>query len=110
MNKGKPTFVYNYLGLEQYKIASRSKLPSGKSTVKLDFVYDGGLGAGGTATIYINGEEVASGRVEKTEPVIFSADETASIGVDLETPVAKDYSRSTSKFTDKIDKVTISLK
>lgn len=110
VNKGKPTFVYNYLGLEQYKIASRSKLPSGKSTVKLDFVYDGGLGAGGTATIYINGEEVASGRVEKTEPVIFSADETASIGVDLETPVAKDYSRSTSKFTDKIDKVTISLK
>jgi arylsulfatase len=109
-NEGQPTFVYNYLGLEQYKIASQSKLPEGKATVKLDFAYDGGRGAGGTATLYINGEEVASGRVEKTQPNVFSADETASVGVDLETSVSNDYTRSTSKFTDTINKVTISLK
>ena len=110
VKQGQPTFVYNYLGLEQYKITSQSKLPDGKSTVKLDFDYDGGRGAGGTATIYINGQEVASGRVEKTEPNVFSADETASVGVDLETSVSEDYTRSTSKFTDTINKVTISLK
>jgi len=110
VNQGKPTFVYNYLGLEQYTITSNSKLPKGKATVKLDFDYDGGRGAGGTATLYINGQEVASGRVEKTEPNIFSADETASVGVDLETSVSEDYTRSTSKFTDTINKVTISLK
>jgi arylsulfatase len=110
VDKGKPTFVYNYLGLEQYKVTSKAKLPAGKSTVKLDFAYDGGIGAGGTATLYVNDQPVASGRIEKTEPSIFSADETASVGVDLETPVSADYTRSASKFTDKIDRVTISLK
>jgi arylsulfatase A-like enzyme len=110
VDKGKPAFVYNYLGIEQYKVASKAKLPAGQSTVKLDFAYDGGRGGGGTATIYINDQAVASGRIEKTEANIFSADETASVGVDLETPVASDYTRSTSKFTDKIGKVVISLK
>ena len=62
----------------------------GKSTVKMDFAYDGGKpGAGGTATLYINGKSVGSGQVEQTEFAIFSADETAGVGVDLETPVSR---------------------
>jgi arylsulfatase A-like enzyme len=110
VKNGKPIFDYNYLGLKDYKIASKTKLPKGESTVKLDFDYDGGRGAGGTATLYINDQVVGSGRIEKTEQTGFSADETAGVGVDKETPVAKDYGRSDNEFTGKIDKVTISLK
>ncbi|MGB5634887.1 MAG: arylsulfatase [Waterburya sp.] len=110
VKNNKPTFVYNYLGLEQYKVAAKSKLPSGQSTVKLDFAYDGGRGAGGTATLYVNNQAVGSGRIEKTEANVFSADETASIGTDLETSVTDDYNQKSSKFTGKIAKVTISLK
>jgi hypothetical protein len=91
-------------------VASKAKLPKGPSVVKLDFDYDGGRGAGGTATLYINDQVVGSGRIEKTGPTGFSADETAGVGVDKETPVAKDYGRSDNEFTGKIDKVTISLK
>ncbi len=33
------------------------------------FEYDGGgTGKGGTATIFVDGEEVAKGRIEKTQP------------------------------------------
>lgn len=53
---------------------------------------------------------MASTRVEKTEFAIFSADETAGVGADAETPVSDDYTRSSSEFTGKIAKVTINLK
>ena len=45
----------------------------------------------GTATIFVNGQKVAEGRIERTQPMIFSADETADVGVDDATPVTEDY-------------------
>ena len=108
---GTPIFQYNYLGLDRYTAISNSTLPQGKATVTMDFAYDGGdPGSGGTATLYVNGESVGSAEVGQTEFSIYSADETASVGVDLETPVSDDYDRAGSKFTGTIDKVTISLK
>jgi hypothetical protein len=77
----------------------------------MDFAYDGGKpGAGGTATIFVNGESVGSAKVAKTQFAIFSADETAGVGIDTETPVSEDYTRASSEFTGTIDKVTIQLK
>ncbi len=109
---GKPTFMYNYLGIDRYTATASANLPKGKSTVKMDFAYDGGKkpGAGGTATLYVNGKSVGSAKVAKTEFAIFSADETAGVGVDTETPVSEDYDRAGSKFTGTINKVTIRLK
>lgn len=106
---GKPVFAYNYLGLEQTKITGTSPLPSGKSTVKMDFAYDGGRG-GGTVTLSVNGNPVGSGKIPKTEPNVYSADETAGVGVDAETPVSDDYTLETSKFNGSISKVTINTK
>ena len=78
----------------------------------MDFAYDGGdkPGQGGTATLYINGKSVGSGKIEQTQFSIFSADESANVGLDSETPVSQDYDVESSKFNGKIDKVTISLK
>lgn len=109
---GKPVYVYNFLGLESYSVKSDDVLPSGNATVKLDFGYDGQpkLGGGGTATLFINDKAVGSGRIGKTQMGIFSADETANVGIDRETPVSPEYTEETSKFTGKIDKITITLK
>lgn len=108
---GTPIFIYNYLGLDHYTATASSKLPKGKSTVKMDFAYEGGKpGSGGTATLYINGTSVGSGKIGQTQFAIFSADETAGVGVDTETPVTEDYTRKGSKFTGTIDKVVINLK
>ena len=61
-------------------------------------------------TLTVNGKSVGSGHVPKTEPNIYSADETASVGVDMETPVSADYTLESSKFTGTIHKVTINTK
>ena len=80
--------------------------------MKLEFAYEGGEkpGAGGTATLYVNGKSVGSTKIPKTEFSVFSADETAGVGIDMETTVSDEYDRETSKFTGTIDKVAITLK
>jgi len=82
-------------------------LPAGKATVRMNFDYDGGgVGKGGTASILVNGQSVASGRIERTQGMIFSADETAGVGQDDATPVTTDYKERDNSFTGKILKVT----
>ncbi len=109
---GAPVYTYNYVGIDTTSVTANQKLPKGKATVKMDFAYDGGdkPGEGGTATLYINGKSVGSTKIAATEFSIFSADESASVGLDAETTVSQDYSRETSKFTGKIDKVVVNLK
>jgi hypothetical protein len=109
---GKPAYIYNFLGLTRYTIASSQALPAGPVTVTLDFAYDGGgPGRGGKAILSVNGKPVAEGRVEKTQPNIFSADETADVGIDNQTPVAEGIGVGTeTRFTGKINKVTLEVK
>ena len=77
----------------------------------MNFDYDGGgIGKGGTATLLVNGEKVASGRIEHTQGMIFSADETAGVGVDDATPVTADYKERDNAFTGKILKVVVDVK
>jgi len=57
---GKPTYTYNYLGLERFAIFATKTLPAGKATIRYEFAYDGGgLGKGGMGRILVNGEKVA---------------------------------------------------
>ena len=100
------------LGLQRFSVAAAKPLPPGKATVKFDFAYDGGgMGKGGTGTLFVNGEKVAEGRIEHTEAMMFSADETADVGVDLGTPVVEAVgSEARSRFTGKIPKVVVELR
>jgi len=107
---GKPAYTYNFLGLKSTTIAATESLPAGKATVKLDFAYDGGgPGKGGKAVLSVNGKPVAEGRIERTQPGMFSADETADVGTDDATPVVEAYAGK-SRFTGKIEKVTIEVR
>ena len=109
---GVPAYDYNFLGMARYSVAAKDKLAPGKATIKFDFAYDGGgLGKGGTGTLYVNGRKVAEGRIEHTQAMIFSADETADVGIDLGTPVVESIgSEAKSKFTGKIPKIVIEVK
>ena len=111
MKDGKPAYTYNFLGLARYTVVAPEALPSGPAKVVLDFVYDGGgAGKGGKATLYVNGKSVAEGRVEKTQPNIFSADETADVGIDNQTPVAEGIGvGADTRFTGKINKITLEV-
>jgi arylsulfatase len=108
---GKPTYTYNWLGLQRYTISVSETVPAGKATIRFVFAYDGGRpGSGGTGTIVVNGKNVAEGKIEHTQPFVFSADEGADVGVDEGTPVTEDYVGGVSKFTGKIDQVKVELK
>jgi arylsulfatase len=112
MKDGKPAYDYNVLGMERSSIASPQPIPPGKATIEFDFAYDGGgMGKGGKGTLSVNGKQVAAGRIEKTQPMIFSADETADVGIDLGTPVVEAIgSEAKSRFTGRIPKVTIEVR
>jgi len=110
LKDGKPTYAYNFLGLKTDKVASTSVVPAGKATIRFEFTYDGGgIGKGGTGTMFVNGEKAAEGRIERTQAMIFSADEGADVGVDGETPVSDDYEEGDNRFTGRIHKVTIEI-
>jgi len=110
MKDGKPTYTYNWLGLQRYMVAATQALPTGKATIRFEFAYDGGgIGKGGTGTLFVNGKQVATGRIEQTECCAYSADEGADVGADEGTPVTEAY-KVPFKFTGKIASVTIELK
>jgi arylsulfatase A-like enzyme len=108
---GVPAYDYNFLGLQRFTIAATKKLDPGKSTIRFEFAYDGdGFGKGGMGTLFVNDEKVAQGRIERTQPMIFSADETADVGIDLATPVVEAIgAEAPSRFTGRIPSVTVSV-
>jgi arylsulfatase A-like enzyme len=111
LKDGKPTYCYNFVGLQAFKVAAPQPVAAGKATIRMNFDYDGGgIGKGGTATLLVNGEKVASGRVEHTQAMIFSADETTDVGVDDATPVTTDYKQYDNAFTGKILKIVVDVK
>jgi arylsulfatase len=110
MKGSRPIYVYNFLGIQRYTVAAAQAVPAGKATIRFEFAYDGGgLAKGGLGTIYVNDKKVAEGRIERTQPMIFSADETADVGEDDATPVTEDYKAYDNKFTGKIVKVKLDI-
>jgi hypothetical protein len=109
---GVPAYDYNFLGLQRTTIAAKERLEPGRSSIRFEFAYDGGgLGKGGMGSLYVNDKKVAEGRIERTQPMIFSADETADVGIDLATPVVEAIgSERRSRFTGHIPKVTVEIK
>ena len=111
LKDGKPTYHYNFLGLARFTIAAKDPVPAGKATIRYEFAYDGGgLAKGGLGTIFVNEKKVAEGRIERTQPMVFSGDEGADVGEDGETPVTEDYGIAAPyRFTGRIHKVTIDI-
>jgi len=107
---GKPAYCYNLFGLQRFKVAGDAAIPAGEHQVRMEFKYDGGgLAKGGTATLYLDGKEAGSGRIDATVPMCFSADETTDVGSDTATPVSDDYGPRDSKFTGRVRWVQIDI-
>jgi arylsulfatase len=112
VKNGVPAYDYNFLGLQHTSVTSARKLAAGKAEVRLEFAYDGGGPAkGGVATLFINGEKVGEGHIPATQAGLFSADETADVGIDLGTPVVEAIgAEAKSRFTGRIPRVTVDVK
>jgi arylsulfatase len=109
LRDGKPTFVYNFLGVDRPTFAAKEPLPKGKTKLVVNFAYDGGgLGKGGAVTMTANGNKIAEGRLERTVPMQFSLGEGLDIGLDGGSAVDFTY-KLPFKFTGTIEKVEIDL-
>ena len=76
----------------------------------MEFAYDGGgLGRGGTVTLFLVGQQVGQGRGQATQPLLFSADETTDVGSDSATPVSDDYGPKDSAFTGQVKWVQLDI-
>ena len=107
---GRLVYCHNFLGLRRFKVAADEELPPGVHTLRMEFAYDGGgMGKGGTVTLYTDERAVGEGRVEATVPIIYSLDETADIGRDTASPVSDDYTAADSAFSGTIAWVRIDL-
>jgi arylsulfatase len=106
--EGRPVFTYNLCGVERYTVAGEEPLEPGKHVITLDFNYEGGIGAGGEATLTVDGEEVGSGEFPRTIAFRMSLDETLDIGSDTGTPVSEDY-EVPFDFTGELETVTINI-
>lgn len=106
---GVPAYDYNFLGLQHTTIAGDKPLAAGAHTIRFNFAYDGGgAGKGGLGTLFVDDAKVAEGRIEHTQGGLFSADETADVGIDLGTPVVEAMgAEAKSRFTGRIPKVTV---
>jgi hypothetical protein len=102
---GRPSFCYNYFGLNRYCVSSDEPLPPGGKT-ELRFEFSSTGPNSGRGTLLIDGQKVGEGSIDNTEPAFHSINETFDIGRDDGTAVVADYA-GRDVFTGKIDHVLV---
>jgi arylsulfatase len=118
---GKPVFLWNLVDLERLKWEGADVLSPGRHTVEFDFKYDGmgpgtlafnsfsGVGRGGTGTLKVDGNVVATKTMPKTLPIILQWDESFDIGSDTLTGVNDADYKPPFPLTAKLNKLTIKI-
>ena len=92
LRDGRPVYHANFVDVAHTEIAGADPLPPGQHVVRMRFAYDGGgIGRGGQATLLVDGEPVAEGRIERTIPIRVTLDESLDVGEDTGTPVSRSY-------------------
>jgi hypothetical protein len=113
MRDGKPEFVYAASNQEQHKywIASDRHVPAGAHLLRFRFKYDGGgIGKGATGILFLDGEQIAEGRIDQTTAIRFSLDESFDVGQDTGTPVVEGYAdKMPFAFTGTLKKFVVLL-
>jgi arylsulfatase len=106
---GRLRYCYNLLGIQRFYVDADRAIAAGTHQVRMEFAYaGGGLGKGGTVTLFIDGEKVGEGTVAATAAMIFSADDTCDIGKEGGALVAEDYP-APNDFTGEINWVEIDV-
>jgi arylsulfatase len=113
LDDSKSRFVYALSNQPAHKFAVSSDQPltPGNHVVRVAFKYaGGGVGKGGTATMFIDGKQVAEGNIAQTLMARFSLDETFDVGEDTGTPVSEDYAtKMPYRFTGTLNKFVVIL-
>ena len=107
---GKLKYCYNLLGIKQFYAESATALTPGEHQVRMEFAYNGGgLGKGGTASLYVDGKKVGEGKIAATAAMIFSADDGCDVGMDTGSPVSPDYGSRGNEFSGHVKGVQLAM-
>ncbi|KAA5542794.1 sulfatase-like hydrolase/transferase [Roseiconus nitratireducens] len=107
---GRLKYCYNWGGFKNFFVESAQRLPSGQHQVRMEFDYaGGGMGKGGTSTLYVDGQKVGEGKVDATLAIVFSADDGCDVGEDSGAPVSPDYGPVGNAFNGEIRGVRLSI-
>ena len=107
---GKLKYCYNLGGVQYFYTEATTPLPAGKHQVRMEFDYaGGGLGKGGTVTLYTDGKKVGEGKVPMTQAMVFSADDGCDVGIDGGSPVSPDYGSRGNEFNGDVKGVEIAI-
>ena len=107
---GKLKYCYNLLGIQQFYAESSSPLPPGEHQVRMEFAYaGGGLGKGGTVSLFVDGKKVGEGKVAATAAMVFSADDGCDVGEDSGSPVSPDYGSRGNRFNGVVKGVQLAI-
>jgi arylsulfatase len=82
-------YVHNYMALQKYEIVASEQLPRGSVDVRFEFMRTGDNQ--GRGKLYVNGNEVATGDIEKTVPRAYGIVDTFDVGMDTGSPVTDQY-------------------
>jgi arylsulfatase len=109
VDKGKLTYEYNLFEIERTRIDMKAALPAGRVKIEIDSQL---VGAGHTpamdVVIRVNGQEAARGRVPRTAPLAFTANDAFDVGQDSYSPVSLAYfDRAPFKFNGRIDTLQV---
>jgi hypothetical protein len=76
----------------------------------MEFGYDGGgIAKRGDVTLYYDGKAVGKGRIDKTQPMAYYADEACDVGRDTGSPASPDYGPTDNRFTGEIEWVQLDI-
>jgi arylsulfatase len=110
IREGRLRYCYNVVGVTYFYVESDTQIPSGDHQARMEFAYDGGgIAKGGAVTLYLDGQQVGQGRVERTHWGIFSMDETTEIGSDKGSPVSEEYGDRNNEFRGEIRWVQLDI-
>jgi arylsulfatase A-like enzyme len=107
---GKLKYCYNLLGVQYFYAEANNPLPPGAHQVRMEFVYaGGGLGKGGTASLFMDGKKVGEGKVGATAAMVFSADDGCDVGEDTAAAVSPDYEPHENQFNGTVKGVQLAI-
>jgi arylsulfatase len=107
---GKLKYCYNWGGFKHFFVESADAIPAGDHQVRMEFAYaGGGLGKGGTASLFVDGNKVGEGEIGATLAIVFSADDGLDVGEDSGAPVSPDYGPQGNRFNGKVRGVLLSI-
>ena len=112
MDKGQLVFEYNLMIIDRSIAKSQEKIAPGKHTIVVETSLKVPRpGAPADIVLTVDGKEAARTSPKMTVPAAFTASESFDVGVDLGSPVSRDYfQRRPFQFEGKINRVDVKLK